>query len=232
MADFASEHMLMIDNYCSDMINIERAIFINAFSFPATQKELLSTYSITMLYSIWEGFVAKSFHLYVDYINEQQVLYNELSDSILIYDMESKFKQFKDYPEKQNKKSKFFNDLYVHCQSNILGIFPFVDTEDNVGFAVLNKLMDTFGLEKFPEHWGVYTYPKSNLKETMSAFLRYRNAVAHGGDISNEEIITQDVYSRYRSLVKDLMYGMHSRFLDGISNGTYKKRISGQQTSY
>ena len=80
MADFASEHMLMIDNYCSDMINIERAIFINAFSFPATQKELLSTYSITMLYSIWEGFVAKSFHLYVDYINEQQVLYNELSD--------------------------------------------------------------------------------------------------------------------------------------------------------
>lgn len=205
------------------VLNIERAIFINAFSFPATKKELLSPYSITMLYSIWEGFVAKSFHLYVDFINEQHILYNELSDPILIYDMESKFKQFKDYPEKQNKKSKFFTDLYVHCQSNVLEIFPFVDTEDNVGFDVLNKLMDTFVLEKFPQHWGGYKYPKPNLKETMGAFLRYRNAVAHGGDISNEEIITQDVYSRYRLLVRDLMYGMHDRFLYGISNETYKK---------
>lgn len=223
MADFASEHLHMIDNYCSDMINIERAVFINASAFPSAQKALLATYSITMLYSIWEGFVAKSFHLYIDYINEQQVLYNELSDSVLIYNMESKFKQFKNYPEKQNKKSKFFTDLYVHCQANIAEISPFVDTGDNVGFDVLNKLMVTFGLEKFPEYWGVYKYPKPNLKETMSAFLRYRNAAAHGADISNEEVITQDVYSRYRSLVRDLMYGIHDRFLDGISKRSYKK---------
>ena len=42
----------MIDNYCSDMIKIERAVFINAIEFPPSQKALLSTYSITMLYSI------------------------------------------------------------------------------------------------------------------------------------------------------------------------------------
>lgn len=102
-------------------------------------------------------------------------------------------------------------------------IFSFVDAEDNVGFDVLNKLMDTFGLEKFHEHWGGYKYPKPNLKETMIAFFRYRNGVAHGADISNEEVITQDVYSRYRSLVRDLMYGMHSSFLDGISKRSYKK---------
>ena len=47
--------------------------------------------------------------------------------------------------------------------------------------------------------------------------------VAHGSDISNEEYITQDVYSRYRSLVGDLMYVMHSRLLNDISNKTYIK---------
>lgn len=149
MTDFASEHLQIIDNYCLDMIKIERAVFINAIEFPPSQKALLSSYSITMLYSIWEGFVAKSFHLYVDYINSQHVSYNELKDSILIYNMESRFKQFHDYPEKPNKKNKFFMDLYVHCQSNIFEIFSFVDTEDNVGFEVLNKLIVTFGLKKF-----------------------------------------------------------------------------------
>lgn len=83
--------------------------------------------------------------------------------------------------------------------------------------------MVTLGLEKFPEYWGAYKYPKLNLKKTISAFLRYRNAVAHGADISNEEVIIQDVYSRYRSLVRDLMYGIHDRFSDGISNKSYKK---------
>lgn len=116
-------------------------------------------------------------------------------------------------------------DLYVHCQSNVFEIFPFVDTEDNVCFEVLNKLIVTFGLKKIPEYWGVYNYPNSSLKQIMSNFLRYRNTVAHGGDISNEEVITQDVYSRYRSLVRDLMYGMHSRFLNGISNKTYMKDL-------
>lgn len=72
-------------------------------------------------------------------------------------------------------------------------------------------------------YWDIYRYPNSNLKETMTIFLRYRNAVAHGGDISNEEVITQDVYSRCRSLVKDLMYGIHDRFLDNILNKKYIK---------
>lgn len=52
----------------------------------------------------------------------------------------------------------------------------------------------------------------------MTAFLRYRNTVAHSGDTSNEEVITQDVYSRYRPFVRELMYCMHDRFLDGILN--------------
>lgn len=92
-----------------------------------------------------------------------------------------------------------------------------------MSFKVLNKLLLTFGLETFPENWTDYKTPKINLKATLSDFLLHRHTVAHGSDISNEEYITQDVYSRYRSLVGDLMYGMHSRFLDGISNKTYIK---------
>lgn len=97
------------------------------------------------------------------------------------------------------------------------------NTESNVGFSVLNKLLLQFSLQPFPEHWERYTYPDSNLKDTLNTFLRYRNGVAHGGDISSEEKITQDVYAKYRMLVDDLMYSMHDKFMEGIQNRTYQK---------
>jgi len=84
-------------------------------------------------------------------------------------------------------------------------------------------LLITFSLEVFPEHWEQYTYPNPSLKESLRTFLRYRNGVAHGGDISSEEKVTQDVYVKYKNLVLDLIYALHAKFLDGIQNKTYLK---------
>ncbi len=94
-----------------------------------------------------------------------------------------------------------------------------------MGFLVLNKLLSQFSLDKFPEYWEQYTYPNPNLKETLDTFIRYRNGVAHGGDISSEEKVTQEVYLKYRKLVSDLMYAMHNKFMDGIQKQTYLKKI-------
>ena len=221
--EFIKEHLDLIDEYCVDMATIERAIYINANVFTSTQRDILFTHSIAMLYSIWEGFVTKSFSLYIDFINGQGISYDRLNGNLLIYIMEHRFKQFKEYPEKDNKKTKFFTELYAHCQSGIPQIEHIVDTEDNVGFEVLNKLLKAFGLKEFNERWKSYNYPRPTLKDIMKTFLIYRNAVAHGGDISNEEAMTQDKYNIYRTLIRDLMYGMHERFLDGISEKTYMK---------
>ena len=222
MVDFASEHANSISESCADMLNIERAVFINSSSFMQAQKVLLAKHSVVILYSIWEGFVTKSFQLYIEYLNNQMLTYDKLIDSILIYNMENRFRQFKNYPIDINKKGKFISSLYNHCQSNIVQIPTMVNTESNVDFKVLNRLLCTFGLETFPENWEEYKYPQTSLKVTLNDFLRYRHTVAHGGDIAEEEI-TQKNYSKYRKLVRDLMYGMHDKFLYGISNETYKK---------
>lgn len=223
MIDFKNEHMNMVEEYCSKMMKLERAIFINTVDFTQEQKDLLSSYSIAMLYSIWEGFVTRSFRKYIIYINEQKIPYDELIDSILVYSMESKFKQFKSYPEKESKKTRFFRALYSHCQSAQLEVDVLVDTEDNVSFEVLNKLMKIFGLTMFPEYWDIYVYPNINLKDMMTNFLRYRNAIAHGSDMSNEEVVSQDVYEKYRTMIRNLMYAMHEEFINGIKKTTYKK---------
>ena len=220
---FSSEHLTIIDEYCHTMVQIERAIFINIQSFTKLQKELLHTQSIAMLYSIWEGFVTRSFQLYIKHINNQVIPYNMLIDSLFVHEMETKFKQFNDYPGKLKHKTKFFYELYEHCQRKDLELTQIVETENNVGFEVLNKLLKLYGLEEFPACWMAYKHPNPSLQNMLSNLLRHRNAIAHGGDISSEEIVTQEVYNRYRTLLRELMYGMHERFLKGILMQIYMK---------
>lgn len=50
--EFLKEHLDLIDGYCVDMATIERAIYINTNAFTSTQRDILFTYSIAMLYSI------------------------------------------------------------------------------------------------------------------------------------------------------------------------------------
>jgi hypothetical protein len=57
----------------------------------------------------------------------------------------------------------------------------------------------------------------------MKGFLRYRNAVAHGADISSEEKVTQDVYSKYRKLVNDLMDEIFDKMRMALAKKQYLK---------
>ncbi|MCP4353276.1 MAG: hypothetical protein GY795_48110 [Desulfobacterales bacterium] len=55
------------------------------------------------------------------------------------------------------------------------------------------------------------------------AFLRYRNGIAHGGDISSEEKVTQEVYKKYKNLLTDLMYEIRFKMITGLEDKTFLK---------
>ncbi len=221
--DFENQHLSMIEQYESSALDIERIFFTKRYKLSRKDYSLLSVQSISILYSYWEGFVQNSFRLYIEYLNSLNIEFSSLSDEIVVFHMDKTFKQFRQYPERNRQKIIFYGKLQEHFLQSRHDIFQTVDTESNVGFAVLNKLLNQFSLDEFPEYWEEYTYPYPNLKETLDIFIRYRNGVAHGGDISSEEKVTQDVYSRYRKLVNDLMYAMHDKFMEGIQRQTYLK---------
>ena len=200
MMDFNNEHMSLIEQYEASALDIERILFTGRYRLSRKHSSLLSVQSISILYSYWEGFVQNSFRLYIEYLNSLNIDFTMFSDDIIIFHMDKTFKQ---YPEKNRQKISFYEKLQDHFLQNRHDIFQVVDTESNVGFTVLNKLLSQFSLEKFPEYWEQYTYPHPNLKQTLDSFLRYRNGVAHGGD---------------------LMYAMHDKFMGGIQSQTYLKR--------
>ena len=223
MMDFEAEHLLLIDD-CEDVLTqIERVLFTNRYKLSRRHSEIFRVQSIAMIYSIWEGFMQQSFGLYIKYIDELNVGFMNLNEDIIIFHMENTFKQFREYPTKNRKKYDFINGLYDFYQVSQHPLYPRVNTESNLGFDVMNKLLEQFGLDEFPEYWDEYTYPKPSLKIMMQNLLRYRNGIAHGGDISNEEIVTQEVFDKYKKLILKLMDGVHDKFINAIDNKTYLK---------
>lgn len=68
-----------------------------------------------------------------------------------------------------------------------------------------------------------YNYPNPTLKEEMNTFLDYRNGVAHGGDISSIDKVTQQVFDRYKQLVLALMHEIRDRLYIGADSKHYLK---------
>lgn len=225
MDDFDVTLQLVIEERVSVLFQIERTIFTNRYSLSSKDKEIFSIQSISMIYSIWEGFIQTSFNLYIDEINKLNIDFVDFCDEILIHHMENSFKQFKQYPDKDSKKVKFFRDLQVFQVNGTPQISRIVDTESNVSFNVLNKLLKTFSLELFTEYWGDYKYPAPNLKESMDLLLKLRNTVAHGGDLMPEHRIDQEKYVRFKILITDLMYEVRIRMLDGLNQKTFTTKL-------
>lgn len=202
---------------------IEKVVFTKRYNLSKKHVAIFSVQTIAMLYSIWEGFIQKTFSSYLVALNNLGLSFNDFKDSLKVFHMESTFKQFKQYPTKLTGRARFITDLYDFFRTDDCQLYTSVNTESNVGFQVLNRIMEQFSLDTFPEIWGDYKYPNLNLKDRMTSFLNYRNSIAHGGDLSSDEKVTQEVFNQYKLLVINLMHGVREKIYEGAINQHYQK---------
>jgi hypothetical protein len=219
MDDFDKALQDIIEERVSVLFEIERAVFTERYGLSLRHREVFSIQSISMIYSLWEGFVQKSFNLYIDELNKAQRNLDKYCDEIVIYHMENSFKQFKEYPAKASRKARFFASLREFHLDSTCTISRVVDTESNVGLDVLNKLLQRFALEQFPDHWANYAHPNPNLKDSLKLFLRLRNEVAHGCDLTSN--IDQSLYDRFKKMIIDLMWEVRAKMIIGLKDSTF-----------
>lgn len=219
--EFETKSLTLVEGRQSVITEIERAIFTNRYNLSEKHFIIFSKNSISILYSIWEGFVREIFSIFIDEINSEGAGFFGMADNIIIFCCEREFRQLKDYPLKVRKKISYFKKLKEFYSNEIRRVPRDVDTESNVGFEVLNKLLIQFNLETYPEQWGKYKYPAPNLKENLSMFLRLRNTIAHGGELLPEESISQENYKRYKNLCVDLMYDLRIKLMKGLTSKKY-----------
>jgi hypothetical protein len=180
-------------------------------------KQLFLSYSIPIIYSVWEGFVKIAFEIYIKELNKLNLSINNVCDSIFVYYMESRVPQLRNYPQDFKGKVKLFNNLEKIYANNAFNINPVVNTESNVNFNVLNRLLGEFNLKKIDD----YIESKYSLANELDGFLlKIRNAIAHGDKsivVSEEELI------RSILLVERLMDLVFERIRDGFIAESYRK---------
>lgn len=219
--EFENKSLALIEERQSVITEIERAIFTKRYDLSERHFIILSKNSISILYSIWEGFIHEIFSIFIDEINNEAIRFFDLTDNIIIYSVERKFKQFREYPQKTGKKISFLKSLRSYFSDEVQQIPREIDTESNVGFEVLNKILNQFNLETYPEQWENYQYPLPNLRESLSMFLKLRNTIAHGGELLPSETIDQEVYNRFKNLCLDLMYDLREKLMNGLLTKKY-----------
>ena len=151
---------------------------------------------------------------------ELELSIDDVCNPILIYHIESTFPQFKQYPEpdKFNRKVNFFDKLAKFYKTTPLEINPNINTESNVGFNVLNRILSDFNVEKIPE----YPEPQYSLKDELAKLLQIRNSVAHGQKSAIG--VNREDLERAIKVVDKLMELVFERIKTGFIEKSYPKQ--------
>ena len=190
MEEFEQKILELIEEREKNLFEIERTLFTKRYKLSQIHFEIFAVQSITMIYAIWEGYTQRAFQLYISELNSLDMNFNEFNNEIKTFHLENQFKQFNEYPRKDTRKYAFFDALFNFNRQDKHNLYPKINTQSNLGFDTLNSILKAFKLELFTK-WHTYTYPSKSLEDQLTMFLEYRNGIAHGGDISSNEKVTQ-----------------------------------------
>jgi hypothetical protein len=158
----------------------------------SSELEIIQKYSIASIYSLWQGFVVRSFECYIEEINNFNLKAEEISLNILTHTMDTLL-QFEKGRTDFVKKCNFVNKLFGYIIKDTFVITKTMSTKSNVNFKELNDTFECFNFSKRLDQ---------KYASDLNFFLTVRNNIAHG---EFSIVIDEDMIYRFCSLVTDLM---------------------------
>lgn len=177
------------------------------YKFSDIQKKVLQKYSIPSIYSLWEGFVSDSFSLYIRKLNELKLLMNQLSQNIIVHDLDVKY-HLSDGRKNFDKKVSLVKNVYNYIKSPI-NLSSNIPTKSNINFNVINDVLKRFKLQPLPE--------KPYGKE-LDKLVLIRNNISHGQVIAS---IDQGLIDELSINTMNIIYEVFNRIVEGYRNKTY-----------
>ncbi|MEA5141636.1 MAE_28990/MAE_18760 family HEPN-like nuclease [Arcicella rigui] len=172
--------------------------------------ELLTKYAVPSIYALWEGFVKKSFELYIDYINSLELNPTDIHINLFTHSFSTEDKLALENPRMSFAKKKEFIEFYQKKSKDKFTIPKKIPTKSNVDFETINEILERFNLLKLP---------KGTYEKKLKKLLHFRNSIAHG-EISIP--IKNDNLSEFSMLINDLMVEIFVRIENGKVNETFK----------
>lgn len=175
------------------------------------EKNIAVKFAIPNIYSTWEGFIKTAFRIYINELNSLNLRHFEINNKILSHNFDTKYPQLTTGVKNEFKSKCKFIDDFIDDLTRPISLETKLPTESNVNWKVLNKILERFNLDLFPE---------APYKKALNDLLFIRNSVARG---DNSIPITQKLIDENAIFVVTLMDETMYRIIDGCATTKYRK---------
>ncbi len=171
---------------------------------------LIKKYSVASLYSIWEGFVGKSFEFYTEEINNLHLKTSEISINILTHTIDSQV-QLRSERKEFATKCKLVGKLFECMSNDTIAITRNLPGSSNLNFKVIKNIFECFNFSRRLD---------SKYESDLNFFVKVRNDIAHGE--FSIAVDDKKIYD-FCSLVMDLMSEVTLIILNEYQEKSYLK---------
>lgn len=193
------------------------------YSFLEKDVETWLRCSFPIIYAEWEGFFVNAMTLFIREINLLGLSHDNLAEKYYVNNIEKRYKQLKQYPQddKFNQKKRFLYGLKDYLrQTTAVTLSSEINTESNLGFNVLNAILDLYCINKIEDH---LDHNETSYKSELDSFLLdKRNGIAHGDP--SVTISVGDI-TKAINLVTRMMYEVKENICDAFEREVYKSIV-------
>lgn len=166
---------------------------------------------VPMLYAYLEGFIKKSFKIYIEFVNEKNLGYNEISNKLLVHKFEKKYNCFMEKIENIDKKVNLINNIIKDINNMDIKIFFNDKKIQNINCDRLNKLFNEMNFKSINN---------KKINDGLNKLLQYRNGIAHG---ENSYKVTEELVMEFIDIIVSTMDEVSDIIVEGYNQENYLK---------
>lgn len=173
------------------------------------EKKTLIRAAVCLMYAHWEGFIKRASLVYLNFVNNQRLNYNELSACFVVFGVKKTLADLR-HPRKRalniSAVEFFLSRLKERAQ---LKFSKAIDTRSNLSSSIFDDIAISIGID--PTN---YTTKYNLIDESL---LKRRNRIAHGDFLDLDEDSCRQLLDEVISLLKDFKADIES----GAANTAY-----------
>ena len=209
MATLSEQLVYEIDWRTGELSMMKTVPFL--FPFSSDQKSILKKYSVVMMYSLWEGFVAECFSIYSRELNNLKLQRHQISINILVHSLDVKY-SLKSGRTDFNKQIAFVKD-FCNYIDGVVDLPVNVPTESNVNYKVINTILHRFNLDLLP---------LDPYQHRLDKLVFFRNRLAHGE--KNIPVNQENIDEMSQTVIMS-MHAVVERIIEGYDNQSYLAKL-------
>ena len=182
------------------------------YEFIEEEKDIYYKSMVPMIYAYLEGFVKNAIRIYMKFVNQLDLTFNDISIRLLVHKIEKKYNCFKENIKSIQNKEKLVEQLLQDINSNDKTINFNDKAIQNINSYRLNKLLRELNFKEIEDR---------KIKDGLNKLLQYRNGIAHG---ENSYRVDENLLMEFIDTIIKTMDYVSDIICNGYDSKNYLKK--------